>query len=89
LTSRPVQSDPASFQDCPWLLVDDPRDCDRSVVDSAVSRSKGHQKAIKKPPYREKRGLKLRRSPSPGRRAKNSAFWLPTLKNPPDLVGFL
>nr|ABD96338.1 unknown [uncultured marine type-A Synechococcus GOM 3O12] len=45
LTSLPVQSDPASFQDCPWLLVDDPRDCDRSVVDSVVSRSKGHQKA--------------------------------------------
>ena len=32
LTSRSVQSDPASFQDCPWTLVDDPWDCDRSGV---------------------------------------------------------
>ena len=45
LSSNPVQSDRASFQDCPWPLVGDPRDCDRSVVGSVVRQAKGHQKA--------------------------------------------
>nr|ABD96288.1 unknown [uncultured marine type-A Synechococcus GOM 3O6] len=47
LSSNPVQSDRASFQDCPSPMVMGLSDCDRSVAGAFKA---GRLAAIKKPP---------------------------------------